>query len=112
MLNREKAAGTITNNLLSTINIIYAVHEVAPAAHIIKLGTMGEYGTPNIDIEEGWLDIEHKGRKDRFLFPRQASSLYHTTKIQDTDLLWFYVRTWGTDRNVPGSGALQSKYQS
>ncbi len=95
MLNREKAAGTITNNLLSTINIIYAVHEVAPAAHIIKLGTMGEYGTPNIDIEEGWLDIEHNGRKDRFLFPRQASSLYHTTKIQDTDLLWFYVRTWG-----------------
>jgi UDP-sulfoquinovose synthase len=57
--------------------------------------TMGEYGTPDIDIEEGWIEIEHKGRKDRFLFPRQASSLYHTTKIQDTDLLWFYVRTWG-----------------
>jgi len=56
---------------------------------------MGEYGTPNIDIPEGWIDIEYNGRKDRFLFPRQASSLYHTTKIQDTDLLWFYVRTWG-----------------
>ena len=55
---------------------------------------MGEYGTPNIDIEEGWLDIEHKGRKDRFLFPRQASSLYHTTKIMDTDLMWFGVRMW------------------
>ena len=95
MLNREKAAGTITNNLLSTLNIIYAVHEVAPEAHIIKIGTMGEYGTPHIDIEEGWLDIKHKGRQDRFLIPRQASSLYHTTKIQDTDLLWFYVRTWG-----------------
>lgn len=94
MLNRDTAAGTITNNLLSTLNIIYAIHEVAPEAHIIKLGTMGEYGTPNIDIEEGWLDIHHKGRQDRFLFPRQASSLYHTTKIQDTDLLWFYVRTW------------------
>jgi len=56
---------------------------------------MGEYGTPNIDIPEGWIDIEYNERKDRFLFPRQASSLYHTTKIQDTDLLWFYVRTWG-----------------
>jgi UDP-sulfoquinovose synthase len=56
---------------------------------------MGEYGTPNIDIEEGFIDIEHKGRKDRFLFPRQASSLYHTSKIHDTDLLYFYVRTWG-----------------
>ena len=55
---------------------------------------MGEYGTPNIDIEEGWLDIEHKGRKDTFLYPRQASSLYHTTKIMDTDLMWFGVRMW------------------
>ncbi len=53
---------------------------------------MGEYGTPNIDIEEGWIEIEHKGRKDRFLFPRAGGSLYHTTKILDTDLLWFYVR--------------------
>lgn len=95
MINRDKAELTITNNLISTLNIVYAVKEVNPDCHIIKLGTMGEYGTPNIDIEEGWLDIEHKGRRDKFLFPRQASSLYHTTKIQDTDLLWFYVRTWG-----------------
>jgi UDP-sulfoquinovose synthase len=62
---------------------------------MVKLGTMGEYGTPNIDIEEGWIDIEHKGRKEKFLFPRQAGSLYHTTKVLDTDLLWFYVRTYG-----------------
>jgi UDP-sulfoquinovose synthase len=95
MLDRNKAAFTIRNNLLSTLNIVYAVKEVNPDCHIIKIGTMGEYGTPNIDIEEGWIRIEHKGRKDKFLFPRQASSLYHTTKIQDTDLLWFYVRTWG-----------------
>ena len=67
----------------------------APDCHIIKLGTMGEYGTPNIDIEEGWIDIEHKGRSDKFLFPRQAGSLYHTTKVLDTDLMWFYVRTHG-----------------
>jgi UDP-sulfoquinovose synthase len=95
MINRDKAAFTLQNNLISTLNIIYAVKEVNPECHIIKLGTMGEYGTPNIDIEEGWLEIEHKGRKDTFLFPRQTGSLYHTTKIQDTDMLWFYVRTWG-----------------
>ncbi len=95
MISRDKAAFTIRNNLMSTLNIVYAVREVNPDCHIVKLGTMGEYGTPNIDIEEGWIDIEHKGRKDRFLFPRQASSIYHTSKIQDTDLLWFYVRTWG-----------------
>jgi len=94
MLNHKAASLTLTNNLKTTLNIAWAVHENVPDCHIIKLGTMGEYGTPNIDIEEGWIEIEHKGRKDRFLFPRQASSLYHTTKIQDTDLLWFYVRTW------------------
>ncbi len=95
MMDREKAALTVRNNLLSTLNIIYGVNEVVPDCHIVKLGTMGEYGTPDIDIEEGWIEIEHNGRRDRFLFPRQASSLYHTTKIQDTDMLWFYVRTWG-----------------
>lgn len=95
MLGHGEALFTLQNNLSSTLNMVYAVHEHAPDCHIIKLGTMGEYGTPNIDIEEGWLDIEHKGRKGRFLFPRQAGSLYHTTKVQDTDLLWFYVRTWG-----------------
>lgn len=95
MVSRENAAFTIENNLIGTLNIIFAVQEVNPDCQIVKLGTMGEYGTPNIDIEEGWIDIEHRGKKDRFLFPRQASSLYHTTKIQDTDLLWFYVRTWG-----------------
>jgi UDP-sulfoquinovose synthase len=94
MLNRRAAALTLNNNLGVTLNVIHAVREFAPECHIVKLGTMGEYGTPNIDIEEGWIEIEHKGRKGRFLFPRQAGSLYHTTKIMDTDLLWFYVRVW------------------
>ncbi|WP_119166693.1 NAD-dependent epimerase/dehydratase family protein [Algihabitans albus] len=86
---------TLDNNLKATFNLAWAVIEEAPQAHIIKLGTMGEYGTPKIDIEEGWIEIDHKGRKDTFLFPRQAGSLYHTTKVLDTDLLWFYVRTFG-----------------
>lgn len=95
MLNRQAAMLTLQNNLEVTTNLIFAVKQFCPEAHIVKIGTMGEYGTPNIDIEEGWIDIRHKGREDRFLYPRQASSLYHTTKIMDTDLLWFYVRTWG-----------------
>lgn len=89
----NEAQLTLKNNLGTTFNLIWAVMEHAPDCHIIKLGTMGEYGTPNIDIEEGWLDIEHNGRRDKFLFPRQAGSLYHTTKVLDTDLIWFYVRT-------------------
>ena len=95
MINREAAQLTLHNNLGVTANMIFAVREFCPQAHIIKLGTMGEYGTPDIDIEEGWIDIAHNGRSDRFLYPRQAGSLYHTTKIMDTDMLWFYVRTWG-----------------
>ncbi len=94
MLNRDAAVRTLQNNIGVTANVIFATKEFSPDAHIIKLGTMGEYGTPNIDIEEGWIDINHKGRRDRFLYPRQAGSLYHTTKIMDTDLLWFYVRMW------------------
>ena len=94
LINYKYANITLTNNLMVTNNLMFAVRDYARDTHIIKLGTMGEYGTPNIDIEEGWIEIVHKGRKDKFLFPRQASSLYHTTKIMDTDLLWFGVRLW------------------
>ncbi len=94
MLSYKHSNITITNNLLVTNNLMYALRDFAPQTHVIHIGTMGEYGTPNIDIEEGWLEIEHKGRKDTFLFPRQASSMYHTTKIMDTDLMWFCVRMW------------------
>ena len=95
MMGYVEARETLTNNLGVTFNLIWGVIQHAPDCHIIKLGTMGEYGTPNIEIEEGWIEIAHKGRKDKFLFPRQAGSLYHTTKVLDTDLLWFYVRTYG-----------------
>lgn len=94
LLNYKYANITLSNNLLVTNNLVFALKDMSPTTHVIHVGTMGEYGTPNIDIEEGWLDIEHNGRKDRFLFPRQAGSLYHTTKIMDTDLMWFGVRMW------------------
>ena len=94
MMSYETADLTIMNNVRVTNNLMWAVRDYSRDTHIIKLGTMGEYGTPEIDIEEGWLEIEHKGRKDKFLFPRQAGSIYHTSKIMDTDLLWFGVRMW------------------
>ncbi len=95
MIGYREAQRTLNNNLNATFNVIWSVIRYVPECHVIKLGTMGEYGTPNIDIEEGWIDIKHNGRSDRFLFPRQAGSLYHTTKVLDTDLLWFYVRLYG-----------------
>jgi UDP-sulfoquinovose synthase len=94
LMNYKTANFTLSNNLLVTNNLMFAVKDLTPKTHIIKLGTMGEYGTPNIDIEEGWINIQHKGREDKFLYPRQAGSLYHTTKIMDTDLMWFGVRMW------------------
>lgn len=94
LIDYQYADVTLINNLRVTNNLLWAIRDFARDTHVIKLGTMGEYGTPNIDIEEGWLEIEHKGRKDKFLYPRQAGSLYHTTKVMDTDLIWFGVRMW------------------
>jgi UDP-sulfoquinovose synthase len=102
MMGHRQAIFTLTNNLVSTANVIYAVKETAINCHIVKLGTMGVYGTPNIDIEEGYLEVEHKGRKHTFLYPKTPGSLYHLTKAQDGDLLYFYCRMWGirvTDLN-------------
>ncbi len=95
MTDYNEAHLTLNNNLNATFNLIWAILQHAPDCHIVKIGTMGEYGTPNIDIEEGWIEIEHKGRKGKFLYPRAAGSLYHTTKVLDTDLLWFYCRVYG-----------------
>ncbi|MBU4447032.1 MAG: NAD-dependent epimerase/dehydratase family protein [Proteobacteria bacterium] len=102
MMGHREAIFTITNNLVSTANLIHAVKEYNAECHIVKLGTMGVYGTPNIDIEEGYLEVEHKGRKHKFLYPKTPGSLYHLTKAQDSDLLYFYCRMWGirvTDLN-------------
>lgn len=102
MMGHKEAVFTITNNLVSTANVIYAVKETNIACHIVKLGTMGVYGTPNIDIEEGYLEVEYKDRKHKFLYPKTPGSLYHLTKAQDGDLLYFYCRMWGirvTDLN-------------
>ena len=83
------------NNLTSTLNILHAMHEAVPQAHLLKLGTMGEYGTPNIDIPEGFFEIEYRGRKDRLPFPRQAGSWYHQTKVHDSHNIMLACRIWG-----------------
>ena len=114
MMGNKESWKTLENNLHATLNLIWCVKNLNKNCHIIKLGTMGEYGTPNIDIEEGWIDVKHNKRHQKFLYPRQASSLYHTSKIMDTDLLWFYARTNGirvTDlMQGPVYGILDNKF--
>jgi len=86
---------TQTNNIVGTLNILYAMKEVCPQARLVKLGTMGEYGTPNIDIPEGFFTIEYRGRTDTLPFPRQAGSWYHQTKVHDSHNIMFACKIWG-----------------
>ncbi|MBH8552350.1 NAD-dependent epimerase/dehydratase family protein [Nostocaceae cyanobacterium CENA357] len=102
MIDREHAVLTQVNNVVGTLNLLYAMREDFPDCHMVKLGTMGEYGTPNIDIEEGYITIEHNGRKDTLPYPKQPGSMYHLSKVHDSHNIHFACRIWGlraTDLN-------------
>jgi UDP-sulfoquinovose synthase len=102
MIDLEHAASTQLNNVLGTLNLLFAIREHAPGCHLVKLGTMGEYGCPNIDIEEGWITIQHNGRSDRLPFPKLPHSFYHLSKVHDSHNIMFACRVWGlraTDLN-------------
>jgi len=102
MIDRKHALFTQINNVSGTLNLLYAIREFAPECHLVKLGTMGEYGTPNIDIEEGYITIEHNGRKDVLPFPKQPGSFYHLSKVHDSHNIAFACKVWGiraTDLN-------------
>src|SRR6202158_5846769 len=102
MIDRKHAVSTQVNNVVGTLNLLFAIRELRPDCHLIKLGTMGEYGTPNIDIEEGYIQIEHNGRKDVLPFPKQPGSFYHLSKVHDSHNIMFACKIWGlraTDLN-------------
>ena len=102
MIDRKHAVFTQVNNVVGTLNVLFAIREVRPDCHLIKLGTMGEYGTPNIDIEEGYISIEHNGRRDVLPFPKQPGSFYHLSKVHESHNMMFTCKIWGlraTDLN-------------
>ncbi|WP_026961707.1 NAD-dependent epimerase/dehydratase family protein [Alicyclobacillus herbarius] len=102
MIDREHAVFTQVNNVVGTLNLLFAIKEIVPDCHLIKLGTMGEYGTPNIDIEEGYIRIQHKGREDVLPYPKQPFSFYHLSKVHDSHNIMFACKSWGiraTDLN-------------
>jgi len=102
MIDRKHAVFTQVNNVVGTLNVLFAIREVQPDCHLIKLGTMGEYGTPNIDIEEGYITIEHNGRRDLLPYPKQPGSFYHLSKVHDSHNMMFACKIWGvraTDLN-------------
>ena len=102
MIDRQHAIFSQTNNVVGTLNVLFAVKEFKPDCHLVKLGTMGEYGTPNIDIEEGYIRIQHNGREDVLPFPKQPGSFYHLSKVHDSHNIHFCCKIWGiraTDLN-------------
>jgi UDP-sulfoquinovose synthase len=102
MMSRERAVETQHTNVIGTLNLLFSLRDHSPDCHLVKLGTMGEYGTPNIDIEEGFIEIEHKGRIDTLPFPKLPGSLYHCSKVHDSTNVHFACRVWGlraTDLN-------------
>ena len=102
MIDQAHAVHTQASNVVGTLNVLYAIVEHDPSIHLLKLGTMGEYGTPNIDIEEGWLTVTHRGRTDTVLFPKRPPSMYHLSKVHDSHNIEFACRVWGlraTDLN-------------
>ncbi|HVA06324.1 MAG TPA: NAD-dependent epimerase/dehydratase family protein [Acidimicrobiales bacterium] len=114
MIDREHAVYTQVNNVVGTLNLMYAIAETNPDIHLVKLGTMGEYGYPNIDIEEGFIEITHKGRTDVLPYPKQPGSFYHLSKVHDSANIMFGCRVWGlrsTDLNqgiVYGQSTVES----
>ena len=102
MIDRKHAVFTQVNNVVGTLNLLFAIREFVPECHLVKLGTMGEDGTPNIDIEEGYIEIEHNGRRDLLPYPKQPGSFYHLSKVHDSHNIMFTCRIWGlraTDLN-------------
>jgi UDP-sulfoquinovose synthase len=115
MISQAHAVYTQTNNVVGNLNVMYAIGDIDRDIHLVKLGTMGEYGQPNIDIEEGWLEVKHKGRTDRLIYPKRPGSFYHCSKVHDSVNLEFGCRIWGmrvTDLNqgvVYGAETEQTK---
>jgi UDP-sulfoquinovose synthase len=102
MIDVHHAVQVHQNNVIGNLHVIYAIRDFTPNAHLVKLGTMGEYGQPNIDIEEGYIEIDHNGRKDTLPFPKLPGSMYHLTKVHDSHNIHFACRVWGlraTDLN-------------
>jgi UDP-sulfoquinovose synthase len=96
MISVETATYTQQNNVVGNLNVLFAMRDLAPDSHLVKLGTMGEYGTPNIDIEEGYLTVDHNGRSHTFLYPKTPGSLYHLSKVHDSHNIHFACRMWRT----------------
>lgn len=93
MIDPSYTADVMINNLIGTLNVLWTIK--GTDIHLVKLGTMGEYGTPNIDIEEGWMHLEINGRRQRVMYPKSPGSWYHASKVHDAHNIEMACRVWG-----------------
>ena len=97
MMDAEHAMFTVHNNEVGNMRVLWALRNLVPEAHLVKLGTFGEYAKGGIDIAEGYFEPTYKGRTaDRPMpYPRQSDDIYHTSKINDTNYISLACRAWG-----------------
>ncbi|MHB1952556.1 MAG: NAD-dependent epimerase/dehydratase family protein [Sulfobacillus sp.] len=95
MKSRGHCVACQVDNLTSNLNLLWAIREVCPDCHLVKLGSMGEYGQPNVEIPEGSFRVEFRGRTDELPFPRQPGSFYHLSKVHDSHNTAFACKVWG-----------------
>ena len=96
MIDQNHTIYTHQNNVMGTLNLLFAIKNYAPKAHLVKLGTMGEYGyEAGLEITEGFFEIEFRGKKGMIPYPRQAGSWYHWTKVHDSNNIMFACKLWG-----------------
>jgi len=95
MMDVNHAVFTQTNNIVGTLNLLHAIHRIVPHCHLVKMGSMGEYGLPNIEIPEGFFEIEYRGRKDILPFPKKAfTDWYHWSKVHDSGNVTLACDIW------------------
>lgn len=103
MVDADHAAEVQKNNTLGTLNLLWAIKETVPEASLVKLGTMGEYGTPitGRPLFEGMFPsdaiLEWEGREWSMggeLTPRNPPSFYHVSKVQDTYNIYEACKYW------------------
>jgi len=96
MIDQEHNIYTQQNNVIGTLNLLHSMNNHVPTAHLVKLGTMGEYGyDPGLEITEGFFEIEFRGKKATIPYPKLASSWYHWSKVHDSNNIMFACKLWG-----------------
>ena len=95
MIDQAHNVYTQQNNVIGTLNLLHSIRRCVPNTHLVKLGTMGEYGfDAGLEIPEGFFEIEFRGKRAMVPYPKFAGSWYHWTKVHDSNNIMFACKLW------------------